>query len=633
MKKYLLLLFLLVTINSAFASTGYYMEFSDSYTPELLQQKFNTSWQGYAPQIESYENNIVYFQSEQDLIRALINPAYTATNLYVDNVQVFSNNKRLDYAIYRVSGSTIRVNKVLDYNYTSYAPCNGYIMGDAEGESFVDCGAYVKLDGTTVYGTSAGRVYGIKRVMFGDSGNLQLNLISDCGYTAYANTWIVAFGNVQIPEAQKLKAPLPKGQLTIYLEDDECSCTLNGETTTINNNTKITLPVGTYHINFSKVNYWDEERDITILEDESMTLHIDLFPRSSMFKIQQLDTISTYQNNEFITHVSITPVKETTSVRLEFPTADITSVSKNNEIIELNSDEVYDLGTIGTQGITLTIKAPAGSLTGAKSFSMRIVGMDYSAQTYIATKLIDYNVQELPVLVEIPTLSSGTNTFKVTERTGEAQRISLLIQDNTGKSIYSRDYDLGSYQTYTFSTDLEVKDYTLTVASNNYNAKYPLNIKNSVELATNIFEVSKGGTIDIPITVKNPYLTTKYYTVKVIGASPNCLTNDTELSYSIAPQESKTLKGKAILLDNLEFDSYTAIVKVYEGNEEISSDTITLNIKSSTIPFFDDEDGISTTTIIIIAIVLVVVGGGVAYLRSRKKGKSKKILGNNKVIK
>ncbi|MBP2143394.1 hypothetical protein J2127_000549 [Methanococcus voltae] len=629
MKKhyYLFLLFLLVTINSSFASTGYYMEFSDSYTPELLQQKFNTSWQGYAPQIESYENNIVYFQSEQDLIRALINPVYTATNLYIDNVKVFSNNKRLDYAIYRVSGSTIQVNKVLDYNYTSYAPCNGYIMGDAEGESFVDCGAYVKLDGTTVYGTSAGKVYGIKRVMFGDSGNLQLNLVSDCGYTAYAHTWVVAFGNVQIPEAQKLKAPLPKGQLTIFLDDEECSCTLNGETTTINNNTKITLPVGTYHINFSKVGYWGEERDITISEDESMTLHIDLFPRSSMFKIQQLDTISTYQNNDFVTRLSIKPVQEVTSVRLEFPTTEAISVSKNNEEIAINDDEIYDLGTIGTQGITLTVKLPAGALTGSKSNSIRVVGTDFSGQTYIATKLINYQVNELPVLVELPALSTGTNTFKITEKTGNPQRVSILLQDNTGKSIYSKDYDLGSYQSYNFNVDLEVKDYNLIISGEDYNAKYPLNIKNSITLDNNEFQVSKGGQLDIPLSLKNPYLITKYYTVKVMGASPNCLTNDTELTYSIAPQETKNVLGKAILLDNLEFDSYTVLVKVYLDNEEISSDTVTINIKSNTIPFFDDENGLSITTIIIIVIVLALVVGGVAYFRSKKKIKiGKKVI-------
>ncbi|MCS3901500.1 carboxypeptidase-like regulatory domain-containing protein [Methanococcus voltae] len=616
MKKhyYLFFLFLLITINSAFAQTGYYMEFSADYTEDILQQKFNTTWQGYTPQIESIQGNIVYFQTEKDVLRAFVNPSYSADSLFVSNVDLYINNELTEYTIYKMTSQTSK-----DFNYTSYSPCGAYLFGSSYGK-YLYSGSNVYLDGVSCWGSTSGTVYGDYNAILTNAGTVSIIANYDSTQPPNSIVWLVAKGAVDIPTAnQRLVTPLPRG--TIKLIVDDCNLKIGGKIQSITNNTELYVPVGTYTLEFSKAGFWNESRTLTVIENETINLNVDLFPESSIFKISQLDTVNTYQNNEFVVKMNVAPVQEVTSVRLEFPTTEAVSVRKGIEEITKNSDNIYQLGTIGTEGTELTLRLPAGALTGSRYINMRITGADYSGELYVQNKMINYNVQELPIQVDIPSLVAGNNNIKITDKSGGAQRLSILLKDED-TNVYSKDYDLGAYQSINFDVDLEVKDYILTISTDNYEAKYTLNIKNAVIVPTKSFEISKGSELRVPLQITNPYPLTKYYTVKLQGTSESCLTNNTELTYSIAPQETKTVYAIANLKDSLQYDSYSTITKVILDNEEIHSETITINIKTSGfIPIIDDENGISSNTLIIGGITIIILGGGILYLRSRKKGK------------
>jgi hypothetical protein len=317
--------------------------------------------------------------------------------------------------------------------------------------------------------------------------------------------------------------------------------------------------------------------------------------------------------------IKLTPIVDAYGITLKLSGVDIVSVSYNgNNLEEVNGK--YILGDL-SKGVQteLLIKFKTPSSFGEKSFTANIEATDVEGNAYSQNEIIEYNVEELPFLVELPAWKLEDNTVRITDTSGTSYGVSLVLYDKDGNEVWSDSQSMLEYGECDFTISITSPgDYVLEISGAGAKTYKEIHLIEPVSLITKTVNAGKGEVATVKFSITNPSNSVKYYYATLDCELMNLSANKTLKQFAVSPNENKTVELSFKVPSDAQYDSYSLNLNVYDSNtkELLYSNIVVLDIvESSLIPV----GGGDSTVLILAAVVgvLLITGIGIYFVRKK----------------
>ncbi|MBA2864070.1 hypothetical protein [Methanococcus maripaludis] len=630
-KRYLIFLLVLMSvlgsINAAtivipetYSETGSVVGIQQYNTSEIFGVINGTNWYAYTPVISGIDDEIVYLNSEKDAVRFTIPNDGRYPHLFDTSlINVMSYNQI--YYESRTSGSST-------YSFNATKDCYVYYYSKASGGWNWDSGT-IKLekDGMIITGLTAH--YGVTREYFDKiyvpkGAVLKVTSTVTDTYTTLDYCLVCNEGDFSVIVGNPTNVVYDRYlcAVDLYSEPDTCVYNAGGDllgTTDNSGYVKVLLPSGEYTLKFVKDGYWDCYETVSITLESTPEVFVSLSPKTSIFQVSKEFSGNLYPNSIGTLSMDVTPVKDAYAAKLRVSGVEVNKVYYKTQEIPKGSDGYYILGDVTSiQNIEIEFKTP--SSWGEKTFTVEIAATDIEGTAYTNLETINYEVLELPFLLEMPeTFGIGTNEITLTDQSGTAYSVLIVLYDSENVELWSSSTNLLEYCDYTFDVPIDdAGDYTLELNAKAGTVKtyYSVEIIEPVTLITDEITVNPGNVATVQFTISNPTSNVKYYTAELTCPFFN---ESIAKTFSIAPGTvEKTVDISFEVPEGLELEYYQLKLEVFnEGDTDpIYSGNVVLTISGSSL-FLASVPGGNTTLILLAAAVLLIAGTFVA-LRLKK---------------
>jgi len=621
-----------VTIPETCTTSNYSIVLNDNtITTEFTATQLSAiNFEAYAPVVTGIDNNIIYFETEKDLARVCSYVSY--------EVQSFPFNT--DFKIYRngaLSHATVIKSTVSTYDgtwrYTDLfmdisSSQYGYIFSGIRNGDYCSCNLAVNGVQLYSYGTISTGYFGsavftkTTDVKFGRQGGVYSSRAMINTHTVtvfdYVDHTYSGDGGYSI---SVVMTPPERGNISIYTEPDVNVYEGIGLLGTTDNGglLDLQLPIGEHVLIFQKEGYWNSCETVSIAVENNTELFVSLAPKNAIFQVSKEFFGDLYPNSVGTLSLEVTPVKDAYAAKLRVSGVEVNKVYYKTQEIPKAADGSYILGdVISTQNIEIQFKTPQS--WGEKTFTVEISATDLEGTAYTNLETINYEVLELPFLLEMPeTFGIGTNDITLTDQSGTAYSVLLVLYDSEGTEKWSSSTNLLEYCEYTFEVPIDdAGDYTLELNAKAGTVKtyYSIEIIEPVTLITEELTVNPGKIGTVQFKISNPTSNVKYYT-----ASLTCpfLDGTINKTFSIAPGTvDKTVDISFEVPEGLELENYQLVLKIYDPDrtDPIYSGNVVLTISNESLIFSSVPGGNSTIILLAAAVLLIV--GTFAALRLKK---------------
>ncbi|MBA2858686.1 hypothetical protein HNP93_001387 [Methanococcus maripaludis] len=609
-------------IQGTDGTSEYYMVLTDNYSDELIDSSLTSAdWLAYAPVVVGYGNNKVYFASKNDLARACnIFQDSNAHCLFDGNFITYVDGKWVPCTVVTGNGG-VPV-------YLTSGPQNYYVYGEVfstvssgetsitlDGSSYwVACSgsgghnskyAVVPADETITYSGVVSVVDGVLR------GSIQLGIVvfDYMEVTSYTDRVTV------------LVTPPDLGNVSIYTEPETGIYENEGLLGTTDNGgfLELQLPFGEHNLKFVKEGYWEAYKSVNINVENETELFASLSPKTSIFQVSKEFSGNLYPNSVGTLSMDVTPVKDAYAAKLRVSGVEVNKVYYKTQELPKGSDGYYILGDVtGTQNIEIEFETP--SSWGEKTFTVELSATDIEGTAYTNLETINYEVLELPFLLEMPeTFGIGINDITLTDQSGTAYSVLMVLYDSDDVEVWSSSTNLLEYCDYTFEVPIDdAGDYTLELNAKSGTVKiyYSVEIIEPVTLITDEITANPGKVATVQFKISNPTSNVKYYTAELTCPFFNESINKT---FSIAPETvDKTVDMSFEVPEGLELENYQLSLEIFDPDktEPIYSGNVVLTISNESIIFASVPGG--NTTLVLLAAAILLIGGTFAALRLKK---------------
>ncbi|MBB6402489.1 hypothetical protein HNP92_001811 [Methanococcus maripaludis] len=646
-KRYFLFLVLLLcacgSVSAYGTDTSDYkvvLDNTELTTAETTATLESYTWGGYTPNIVGVDGNVIYVASKSDLARFCGYLTYEAMN------QPFSGYFQV-YISDELSIPSVRVlrtdSKYASDNYMNVTTTKSvqdiYVWSSLHTSHSVAV-AKTLIDDVIIYsisGGNAGWYYSYDTVTVGNSFKAEAYASdTDSGSEgALCDLVIVVFDNVDIEYnnlygsltdsysqiAIEPMGPPDRGTVEIYTEPE--TAIYDGDvlvgTTDNGGYLALNLPIGDYDLKFVKEGYWDVLESVSIGIENEPELFFSLAPKSSIFQTSKEFSVNLYPNSVGTLSMDINPVKNAYAAKLRISGVDVNKVYYQTHEIPKAADGSYILGDVtSTQNIEIEFKTPQS--WGEKAFTVEIAATDIEGTVYTNLETINYEVLELPFLLEMPeTFGIGTNDITLTDQSGTAYSVLMVLYDSDDVEIWSSSTNLLEYCDHTFEVPVEdAGDYTLELNAKAGTVKiyYSIDIIEPVTLITDEITVNPGNVATVLFKISNPTSNVKYYTANLTGPFFN---ESIAKTFSIAPETvDKTVDISFEVPKGLELENYQLDLEIFDPDktDAIYSGNIVLTISNESLLFASVPGG--NTTIILLTAAVLLIAGMFAALRLKK---------------
>ncbi|MBB6067896.1 hypothetical protein HNP97_001406 [Methanococcus maripaludis] len=645
-KRYFLFLLLLLSVFSAAnaevitlptecTQTDYYITI-EGYDQAMIESTLSgTDWDVSAPVVTGISDGVIYVSSESDLAR-ILSPQVARSQTYASVFPSGLVRTSVPTVVYH--GYLQQESGTSDTFQDTYLYVNNTELVKAYSLMYKSC--YTSYDGgrgqiylnDVIWGASAsGNPGSVKLFEF---SVLPLNSVVhwdvderwDWGADAYAT--VVIFGNganngtfegSYVTRFTMTEYDYAAMAIKLYTEPGATILVDNTEIGVSDNAGLFDgeVPKGTHKLSIEKEGFWTYSENIDFQNDTE--LYIPLSPKNAIFQISKEFSGNIYPNSISTLSMDITPIKNAYAAKLRISGVEVNKVYYQTHEIPKAADGSYILGDVtSTQNIEIEFKTP--SSWGEKTFAVEISATDIEGTAYTNLETIDYEVLELPFLLEMPeTFGIGLNDITLTDQSGTAYSVLMVVYDSEGIETWSSSTNLLEYCDYTFEIPIDdAGDYTLELNAKSGTVKtyYSIEIIEPVTLITEELTANPGKVATVKFKISNPTSNVKYYTAELTCPFLNESINKT---FSIAPETvDKTVDMSFEVPEELELENYQLSLKIYDPNklEPIYSGNVVLTISTESIIFASVPGG--NTTLVLLAAAILLIGGTFAALRLKK---------------
>ncbi|MBA2868897.1 PEGA domain-containing protein [Methanococcus maripaludis] len=645
-KRYILFLLLLIgvigsvnavtcTVPETCTPTGYYVILNDPLTTDQTKTMLLTyAFDYYAPVISGINGNIIYLASESDLGRFCTHVKTGGTsNAFLGDYSVFKENKSVKTTV--LFGEIYSVGEGTKYNYidiTVPGVTTAYVMASSHcGGSGVSTSA--TFEGTIITSlSSSGGVYSYAPVVLTGTSNTELRAYSGSSTGAQTYFSICIFGDCSYNQSftstqdssdkyEILLDYTPYGVTEIYTLPDVAIYENNVLIGTTDNGGYISLdlPVGDHDLKVVKEGYWDYLQTVSVNSENNTELFISLSPKTSIFQVSKEFSGNLYPNSVGTLSMDISPMKEAYAAKLRISGVEVNKVYYQTQEVPRSADGYYILGDVtSTQNIEIDFKTP--SSRGEKTFTVELSATDIEGTAYTNLETINYEVLELPFLLEMPeTFGIGINDITLTDQSGTAYSVLMVLYDSDDVEVWSSSTNLLEYCDYTFEVPVDdAGDYTLELNAKTGIVKtyYSVEIIEPVTLITEEITANPGKIATVQFKISNPTSNVKYYTAELTCPFYN---ESIAKTFSIAPETvDKTVDISFEVPKELELENYQLSLEIFDPDktDAIYSGNVVLTISTSSL-FLASVPG-GNTTLILLAAAVLLIAGTFAALRLKK---------------
>ena len=635
MKKLLFILISLLPLASIYATptniistnqtSDYYIITNENISASDLKTALeNYDWQAYAPTVVGIKNNVIYFQSEKDLMRFLCPGGSETPFLSWD----YTICPKIGHVYVYKSTITRHPSETVDFTTNINSTFqNAYvysILSGTTGTSYaVGWYVYIKVgdmvisdNGDGYSGSTIPTKYEFSEIAI--PSIYEVSISASRPMTLTATTYLVTTSPIE-SDAFSLVAEMHKVySVDVYTEPDS-SVYIDGNYKGNTGNggyIKLLIPIGKHELKITKEGFWDYTTTIEIKNDT--TLHIDLTPKNSIFRVSY-NVTDAYPNSVAEVRLTLNPIRTAYGATMQISGVDVVKVYYKNALLA-PSNGAYVLGTVDSP-VDVEIQFKTPSSWGEHSFVVTITASDIEGNQYTTQEQITYDVKELPFLLQTPdTWKIGDNVVTITDQSGEDYSVLLSLKTVDGKEIWSQSQGFNAYDSHDFVVPINQSgDYVLEILAKGGEVKtyIPVHVIDPIKLLTKEVNATKGGVASVKLEIENPTSSVKYYDAQVIGEIFD-VNNTPKQTFSIAPGENKVVELKFKVPENLTYDSYELQVEIFEKGEAkpIFSDKVVLKIvEGSFLPIFGD-----TGLLLWVIVVGVILLGGIgAYLLFRNR--------------
>jgi hypothetical protein len=623
-----------ITVPGTCTPTDYYVDLlDDTYTTELTTTDVtNDDYSVTAPTISGINGSRVYLASKTDLARFCSIVSYSNPNqpvdigtVYIDGVVApvfamsFSGTNGYDWAytdltVHMTSAQTVYSFGSCDnYDYSGASiKCNNesifyYYGSQATSGSEWDVLACPQ-DSVFSYGVKGGLSGGANRY-----GRLRASIVI-FDYLDYELSGTIMTTN-------ELLIPPTLANIETYTEP-LTSVYQNGVLLGESDNSgylSLTLPLGTNVLKFVKEGYWDAYETITVTEENNSELFVSLSPKNAIFQVSKEFSGNLYPNSVGTLSMDITPIKNAYAAKLRVSGVEVNKVYYQTQEVPKTADGYYILGDVtSTQNIEIEFETP--SSWGEKTFTVELTATDIEGTVYTNLETINYEVLELPFLLEMPeTFGIGLNDITLTDQSGTGYSVLMVLYDSDDVEVWSSSTNLLEYCDYTFEVPIDdAGDYILELNAKAGTVKtyYSIEIIEPVTLITEKITANPGKVATVQFKISNPTSNVKYYTAELTCPFFNESINKT---FSIAPETiDKTVDMSFEVPEGLGLENYQLSLEIFDPDktDAIYSGNIVLTISSGSL-FMASVPG-GNTTLILLAAAVLLIAGTFAALRLKK---------------
>lgn len=487
MKKtsFFLFLLLIVCIGSVSATvmtvpeectpTDYYVVLTESLDDTTISSLIATYDYSYcAPTCSGVNGTTIYFATEQDLGRFCniignANPSLA----FSGNWKVYTNGEPTSATVIYLRMNT---GKNLVYNICIPQTDIGYSYAYSTSGDYSS--GVVDVNGITIVSSNDGTSTGYKIVTLSPSFVYHANAYSST--SIYSS--LVVFGDCEYVlnesstylETSILHESVATGLLTV---DALTGTQIYSDGELLGTSDEILdLLFGTYNLTFVKSGYWNETAIVVIPDDTNVL--VEQFPEDELYLVSTNIVTQNIVPNEVVSAtITIEPKYLSKDTKIHF--------SKELESVKIGVSDVsmygedYILGDI-SEPTTITITFNSGTLTGNRYIEYQISGTTWlNAETLTFQKLgnIDYFVNELPIIVYMPTWTVGENEFRITEQEGNTLSLNVEILDSEENSIYEQNKVFNPYGVERFTVNLSASgSYILRIYCSEYDILLPFTV-------------------------------------------------------------------------------------------------------------------------------------------------------------
>jgi len=624
-----------ITVPDTCTPTDYYVDLlDDTYTTELTTTDVtNDDYSVTAPTVSGINGSRVYLASKTDLARFCSIVSYSSPNQPVDIGTVYIDGVVAPVFAMSFSGTNgyewsytnLTLNMTSAQTVYSFGSCDNYYYSGASilcnGESIFYYYGSSPTSGSEwdvlacpensvfSYGVKGGLSGGVNRY-----GRLKASIVV-FDYVDYE------ISGSTIMTTNELLIPPTLADIDIYTEP-LTSVYQDGVLLDETDNSgylSLTLPLGTTVLKFVKEGYWDAYETITVTEENNSELFVSMAPKSAIFQISKEFDGDLYPSSVGTLSMDITPIKEAYASKLRISGVDVNKVYYQTEEIPKTSDGYYIIGDVSsTQQIEIEFKTPQS--WGEKTFTVEVSATDIEGTAYTNLETINYEVLELPFLLEMPeTYGIGTNDVTLTDMSGDSYSVLLVLYDSEDLELWSSSASLLGYCGYTFEVPIDdAGDYILELNAKAGTVKtyYSIEIIEPVTLITEEITANPGKTATVQFKISNPTASVKYYTAEL---SCPFFNESISKTFSIAPETvDKTVDISFEVPEGLELENYQLTLEISDPDktDPIYSGNVVLTISNESLIFASVPGG--NTTLIILAAVVLLIAGTFAVLRLKK---------------
>ncbi|MBA2862940.1 PEGA domain-containing protein [Methanococcus maripaludis] len=627
-KRYILFLLLLLcvstvnagttTISSSDQTSDYYVILNNPYTDELLLSALNTtSWSHYIPVVVGYGDNKVYFSSEKDLARFCTVLAYNNKVLPFSGEYVaYIGDQPATVTTYYSTSTTTRTGYVENAQY-AYIYAVAYTGGDYYGSE-----SYVYFNSESLAHTEGKNAVSGQFTSRAVSGTYD-HRVCCAGYQGYGFYSVTIFDYVDYDDTLVTTLIEPPDQGTVSINTEPETAVYDGDillgTTDNGGLLEIDIPIGEYNLKLVKEGYWDAYEYINVNIENETELFVSLSPNSAIFQVSKEFSEEIYPNSVGTLSMDVSPVKDAYATKLRVSGVEVNKVYYHTQEIPKAADGSYILGDItNTQNLEIEFKTP--SSWGQKTFTVELSAVDIEGTAYTNLETINYEVLELPFLLEMPeTFGIGTNDITVTDMSGTAYSVLLVLYDSEDVEQWSSSTSLLEYCDYTFEVPIDdADDYTIELIAKAGTVKtyYSIEIIEPVTLITEEITANSGNVATVQFKISNPTSNVKYYTAELTCPFYN---ESIAKTFSIAPETvDKTVDISFEVPEELELENYQLSLEIFDPDktDAIYSGNVVLTISESSL-FLASVPG-GNTTLILLAAAVLLIAGTFAALRLKK---------------
>ncbi|MBA2846659.1 hypothetical protein HNP88_000843 [Methanococcus maripaludis] len=630
-KRYFLFLLLLLSVLGSvnastiiipddYSTSSYVVGIQMYNSSEIYNIINGSNWYAYTPVITGIDDQMVYFESEKDMVRFSIPNDGRYPHLFDTSLMSVMSYDKMFYES-RTSGSST-------YSFTATKDGFVYFYGKASGGWNWDSGT-VKLikDGVTV--TSLVAHYGqtheyFDRVYVSEGSVLNVTLSVTDSYTTLDYILLCNNGDLDVTTGGPSSVLLDIYLYPVYIYSEPSTDVYTNEgellgTTDNGGFLEVRLSSGEHTLKFVKEGYWDALETITVTADNNSELFVSLSPKTSIFQVSKEFSGNLYPNSVGTLSMDINPVKDAYASKLRVSGVEVNKVYYKTQELPKGSDGYYILGDVSsTQNIEIEFKTPPS--WGEKTFTVELSATDIEGTAYTNLETINYEVLELPFLLEMPeTFGIGINDITLTDQSGTAYSVLMVLYDSDDVEVWSSSTNLLEYCDYTFEVPIDdAGDYTLELNAKAGTVKtyYSVEIIEPVTLITDEITANPGKVATVQFKISNPTSSVKYYAAELTCPFFNESINKT---FSIAPETvDKTVDLSFEVPEGLELENYQLTLEIFDPDktDAIYSGNVVLTISTSSL-FMASVPG-GNTTLIILAAAVLLIAGTFAALRLKK---------------